>query len=242
MENTLKSELRDRVNTRLDALVAKFYQEVPWATHFLRGDKINLAYYRRHNTETVLRIRRKRVVDAYAVRYFTHHDPRAAAAWCGYCQDEMLHDQMFLADLAKVGLTASQVYATEPMRATKMMMGYLLYGMEYDGTPLALVTSVYLIEYISVLTQPRWLDNMAADLGEDHITGARAHVSTDLDDNHADFVWDVLVTLLHTPGDEHRMFDHIDALYDLWAAYFTELYTTTITPTQTTAETTPTAV
>lgn len=228
MENTMRGELRDRVNSRLDALVAKFYEEVPWATHFLKGDKINLDYYRRHNTETVLRIRRKRVVDAYAIRYFTHNDPKAAADWCGYCQDEMLHDRMFMADLKKVGLTAAEVYATEPMRATKMMMGYLLYGMEYDGTPLALVTSVYLIEYVSVLTQPIWLDNMAADLGEDKLSGARAHVSTDVDDNHADFVWGVLMSLVRDEADERRMFEHLDALYDLWAGYFTELYRATV--------------
>ncbi len=226
MEDAIRGELRDRVNSRLDSLVSKFYEEVPWATHFMSGDKINLDYYRRHNIETVLRIRRKRVVDAYAIRYFTHQDPRAAAAWCGYCQDEMLHDRMFLGDLKKVGLTAEEVYATEPMRATKMMMGYLLYGMEYDGTPLALVTSVYLIEYISVLTQPVWLDNVAADLGEEKVAGARAHVSTDVDDNHADFVWGVLMTLVRDEADERRMFEHLDALYDLWAAYFTELYRT----------------
>jgi hypothetical protein len=228
MEDTTRSELRERVNARLDALMGQFYEEVPWATHFLKVDKINLDYYRRHNTETVLRIRRKRVVDAYAIRYFTHNDPKNAAAWCGYCQDEMLHDKMFVRDLQKVGLDSADVYTTEPMQATKMMMGYLLYGMEYDGTPLALITSVYLIEYISVLTQPVWLDNMAADLGEEKVVGARAHVSTDVDDHHADFVWGVLMSLVHDDADERRMFEHIDAMYDLWAAYFTELYRTTV--------------
>lgn len=47
MDNTSRGELRDRVNSRLDSLVAKFYEEVPWATHFLKADKINHDYYRR---------------------------------------------------------------------------------------------------------------------------------------------------------------------------------------------------
>lgn len=228
MTRTTTRDLRDRVDTRIDSLLARFYEEVPWATHFMSGKSIDLDYYRRHNVETVLRIRRKRVVDAYAIRYFTHEDPKAAAAWCHYCEDEMLHDRMFLRDLEKVGVSAEQAYATEPMQATKMMMGYLLYGIEYDGTPLALLTSVYLIEYVSVLTQPIWLDNMAADLGDDKLTGARAHVGTDIDDDHADFVWTVLSTLVRDEAEERRMFEHIDALYDLWAWYFTELYETTV--------------
>lgn len=228
MTRVSNPEMRTRVDARLDELIAKFYDEVPWATHFLSGEKIHLDYYKRHNVETVLRIRRKRLVDAYAIRYFTLNDPKAAALWCHYAEDEMLHDRMFLRDLQRVGVTADEAYATEPMQATKMMMGYLLYGIEYDGTPLALLTSVYLIEYVSVLTQPQWLDNMAKDIGEEHLTGARAHVSTDVDDDHADFVWEVLVTLLQDDRDERRMFAHIDALYDLWAAYFTELYETTV--------------
>jgi hypothetical protein len=223
-----KPDLRSRVDARLDELIARFYDEVPWATHFLSGQKIDLAYYRRHTVETILRIRRKRLVDAYAIRYFTLNDPPVAALWCHYTEDEMLHDRMFLRDLEKVGVTADEAYATEPMQATKMMMGYLLYGIEYDGTPLALLTSVYLIEYVSVLTQPGWLDNMAKDIGEDHLAGARAHVGTDVEDDHADFVWEVLVTLLSDDEDERRMFAHVDALYDLWAAYFTELYETTV--------------
>jgi hypothetical protein len=221
-------DLRARVDARFDELIQRFYQEVPWATHFLSGEKIDLDYYKRHNIETILRIRRKRTVDAYAIRYFTLNDPRAAAAWCKYTEDEMLHDHMFLRDLQKVGVTADEAYATEPMQATKMMMGYLLYGMEYDGTPLALLTSVYLMEYVTVLTQPGWLDNVASDLGDQHVAGARAHVGTDVDEGHADFVWKVLVTLLRDETDERRMFAHIDALYDLWAAYFTELHDHTV--------------
>jgi hypothetical protein len=235
MANTPLPELRALLDSRIDQLLAKFYDEVPSATHFVNGDKINVEYFTRHNIETVLRIRRKRTVDAYAIRYFTHHDPRAAAAWCSYCEDEMLHDHMFLRDLAKVGVTPEMTYATEPMRATKMMMGYLLYGMEYDGTPLALLVSVYLMEYVTVLTQPTWLDNVAADLGDELVQGARDHVNTDIDDNHADFVWQVLASLVSGEADQRRVFEHLDALYDLWAAYFTELHEATVVVAETAA-------
>ena len=59
----------------------RFYQEVPYAKHQLAEGKLDLDYYKRHNIETVLRIRLKRIVDAYAIRYFTKHDPVQAKAW-----------------------------------------------------------------------------------------------------------------------------------------------------------------
>jgi hypothetical protein len=224
----VSAQLRNRVDARFDELLAKFYRDVPWASHLVSGDDLNIKYYKRHNIETILRIRRKRTVDAYAIRYFTLNDPETAAAWCHYTEEEMLHDRLFLGDLEKVGLTPDEVYSTEPMRATKMMMGYLLYGMEYDGSPLALLISVYLMEYVTVLTQPQWLDNVAGQIGDEAVAGARAHVNTDVDDDHADFVWKVLSSLVRTEADERRLFEHIDALYELWAAYFTQLYEETV--------------
>src|SRR5580704_10163911 len=205
MTQSERAELRSRVDERFNELVRKFYKTVPYAEHFVSGDHLDPEYYKRHNIETILRIRRKRTVDAYAIRYFTHNDPAAASAWCKYCEEEMLHDHMFMRDLLKVDVTREQAYGQEPFLATKLMMGYLLYGMEYDGTPLALLASVYLMEYITVLTQPKWLDNVARHIGEENVAGARSHVNLDIDDDHADFVWGVLVSLLKDEVDEQRL-------------------------------------
>ncbi len=227
---TTKPELRAAVDAYLDACIEDFYKNIPFATHQLNSTEVNLDYYRRHNVETILRLRRKRTIDALALQYFTKVDPVAAKAWAHYTEDEMLHDVLFAADLAKVGVEKEQIYSTDPMLSTKLLTGYLQYGLEYEGTPLALITSVYFVEYTTTRTQPKWLDNLEKVLGKEQIKGQRAHVGTDLNDHHDDFVWHVLESLLMTPELEQKVLKHMEDIARLWQLYFVELYTLTIDP------------
>ena len=217
-------EFRARVDAYLDSAIIDFYKTVPFAQHQLNAAEINLDYYKRHNIETILRLRRKRTVDAYAIRYFTKVDPVQAKAWAHYTDDEMLHDKLFAADLEKVGVTKDEIYSTEPLLSTKLLTGYLQYGMEYEDSPLALITSVYFVEYTTTRTQPDWLENLEKSLGPDKLKGARAHVNTDLDDDHDDFVWRVLVSLVKSPADEERVMLHLENIYWLWKLYFVEIH------------------
>jgi len=230
MKKTTKPEMRAAVDAYLDACIEDFYRNIPFARHQLDAKEINLDYYKRHNIETILRLRRKRTVDALAIRYFTKVDPVTAKAWAHYTDDEMLHDVLFAADLAKVGVEKAAIYATEPLLSTKLLTGYLEYGIEYDGTPLALITSVYFVEYTTTRTQPQWLDNLEKSIGKDKIKGQRAHVGTDLDDHHDDFVWNVLETLIPTPEAENRVMLHLKDICRLWQMYFLELYQLTVDP------------
>jgi hypothetical protein len=225
---TTMQELRNRVDKYLDICIADFYEKIPYARHQLEGKDINLDYYKRHNIETILRLRRKRTVDALAIRYFTKVDPVAAKAWSHYADDEMLHDRLFAADLEKVGVSKEQIYSTEPMLSTKLLTGYLQYGIEYEGTPLALLASVYFVEYVTTRTQPDWVKNLEEQLGKDKIKGQKAHVGTDLDDHHDDFVWTVLETLVPDADGEEKVFQHLQDIYRLWQMYFLELYQLTV--------------
>lgn len=227
---TTKPELRATVDLYLDACIKSFYESIPFATHQLESKSLNLEYYKRHNIETILRLRRKRTIDAIALQYFTKVDPVNAKAWAHYADDEMLHDVLFAADLAKVGVPKDEIYSTEPMLATKLLTGYLQYGLEYEGTPLALITSVYFVEYVTTRTQPMWLDNLEKVLGKERIKGQRAHVGTDLNDQHDDFVWQVLESLVKDEADEQRMLGHMADIARLWQLYFIELYTLTVDP------------
>jgi hypothetical protein len=227
---TTKPEFRAAVDGYLDACIRDFYEKIPFATHQLKSQDINLKYYIRHNIETILRLRRKRTVDALAIRYFTKCDPVTAKAWAHYTDDEMLHDVLFAADLAKVGVEKDEIYSTEPMLSTKLLTGYLQYGIEYDGNPLALIASVYFVEYVTTRTQPHWLENLEKSLGRDKIKGQRAHVGTDLDDHHDDFVWQVLESLMPSEESEQRVLLHLQDIGRLWSMYFLELYQLTVDP------------
>jgi hypothetical protein len=224
----MSTSFREQVDVYLDSCIKDFYENIPFARHQLESKDINLDYYRRHNIETILRLRRKRTVDALAIRYFTKVDPATAKKWAHYTDDEMLHDRLFAADLAKVGVAREAIYSTEPFLSTKLLTGYLQYGIEYDGTPRALIASVYFVEYVTTRTQPDWLDNLGKTLGEDQLKGQRAHVGTDVNDKHDDFVWNVLETLVITREAEQRVLRHIQDIYRLWQMYFLELYRATI--------------
>ncbi len=224
------TDLRTQVDTMLDTMIEKFYAEIPYADHQARGEEINMAYYKRHNIETILRLRRKRTIDALAIGYFTKRDPVRGAAWAHYVEDEMLHDEWFAGDLGKVGVTKAEIYATEPFQATKLLTGYLQYGMEFEGTPLALLCSVYFVEYTTTKTQPSWVKNLEDQLGREKLAGARRHVGTDIEDEHADFVWGVLTSLVGSPDDEAKVIAHVKTVANLWVAYFIELYQAVVAP------------
>jgi hypothetical protein len=220
--------LRTRVDAYLDKCIRNFYENVPFARHQLDSADINLAYYKRHNIETILRLRRKRTIDALALQYFTKVDPLSAKQWAHYTDDEMLHDKLFAADLAKVGVERDEIYSTEPLLSTKLLTGYLQYGIEFEGTPLALIASVYFVEYTTTRTQPHWLDNLEKSLGAEKIKGQRAHVGTDIDDGHDNFVWSVLEKLVHSPADEDKVLAHLQDIDRLWEMYFRELHALTV--------------
>lgn len=225
---TANPELRKRIDALLDTFIKEFYETVPYAQHQKDASEINLEYYKRHTIEIILRLRRKRTVDALAIKHWTKVDPVQAKNWSHYADDEMLHDRLFAADLEKVGVSKEEIYSTDPLFSTKLLTGYLQYGMEYDESPLALITSVYFVEYVTTRTQPEWLDNLEGVLGQDHVKGARAHVNTDLDDDHDDFVWRVLESLISSEADEEKTVEHLHHIYWLWKLYFVEVHQRTV--------------
>ncbi|WP_058554308.1 iron-containing redox enzyme family protein [Thiohalocapsa sp. ML1] len=231
MSDDSRSNVRQRVDQFLDQLIAEFYEAVPFSRHQMEDQNLHLEYYKRHNIETVVRLRMKRVIDGLTIHYFTQHDRTLAKKWCIYTADEMLHDVMFLKDLEKVGVSKEQVDATKPLFATKLLQGYFYYGLEHEGRPMASLSSSYFIEYTTQKTQPIWLDNLEKVLGKEKVKGQRAHVDHDLEDDHIDFVWDVLSTFINSQQDEDDVFQHLANIGKLFTMYFQELYELTVSST-----------
>lgn len=225
----VRPDLKELVDIELNRYIAQFYEKVPYASHFMDAKDVDMDYYKRHTIETVLRIRRKRTIDAHTIHYFTLNNPVAAKEWAEYTDEEMLHDRLFLADLAQVGVEASEVYSTDPFFSTKMLNGYFLYCLEFEGSPLAAIASSYFLEYTTRNTQPDWLDGLDKSLGKEKVKGERAHVNYDINEDHTGDVWNTLMTLVQSPTDETRLMKHFENLYRLFTMYFTEVYDATRT-------------
>ncbi|MBY0358156.1 MAG: iron-containing redox enzyme family protein [Candidatus Obscuribacterales bacterium] len=219
-----KTELRQRIDSFLDSLISRIYVDAPYVKNFIGDKKIDLSYYKRYTVEIILRLRLKRTIDALTIHYFTKNNPQLAKLWSEYTADEMLHDALFVKDLESLGLSKADIYATKPFLATKLLQGYFYYGLEHEGRPLASLTSSYFIEYTAEKTQPVWLSKVEESCEPRALKGARAHISHDANDNHTDFVWSVLSSLIENKDDEAKVFEHLEHIYTLFALFFKELH------------------
>lgn len=222
--NHVNHDLRTKIDNRLNAMIEQFYHDVPGGNYQRNSTNINMEYYKRHSIETILRIRHKRMIDALVIHFFTKHDSKQAKAWANYIEDEMLHGQMFAKDVERLfGLTQEEIYAHELLFSTKLLNGYFYFTLEHEG-PMASLLSAYFLEYTTRMTQPQWLDNLEKIVGKENLKGARAHVNHDIQENHNTFVWNVLISTIKNPEDEVRLEQHLENIYGLFAAYFTELH------------------
>ena len=224
MEKSNSRKLQAKVDKFLDNTITKFYKESKKGDYLVSTDDLNIDYYIRHQIEIILRLRMKRCVDALTIHYFTKNDPHKAKKWAEYAEDEMCHDDMFAADLYKLGLSKEDIYNTEPFLATKLLQGYFYYALEHENMPLANLCSSYFIEYTSKKTQPSWLSNVEKHIGADKTKGARAHLNHDIEDNHSQFVWDFIYSFIEDdPKAETRIENYLTDIYKLFLMYFNEL-------------------
>jgi hypothetical protein len=99
--------LRRDIDQLIDHQVEQWYETVPEAAH-LEGKNVNSLYYKRHLIETAWRIRLLRVAEAKALVEIAKVSPQAAQIWARYEQEEMLHDDLFIQDLERIGVTREE--------------------------------------------------------------------------------------------------------------------------------------
>ncbi|MEU9705476.1 hypothetical protein [Streptomyces sp. NPDC047981] len=220
------AELRAQIDEQIDQQVLEWYANVPEAAH-LEGKNVDSAYYKRHLIETAWRIRLLRVSEAKALVEIAKRSPEAAQVWANYEQEEMLHDELFITDLAKVGVSREQFLATEPYLSTKLLTGYFSYLLDHEG-PLGVVAYSYLVEYVNVKLEPRKLEALKGSVGEARIGGQISHSHTDINDDHPGEVWAAVRHLLHDEDDVAAFRRYLKEHQSLLAQYFEELYLDTL--------------
>jgi len=225
--NLQRPDFRRRVDELLLKFERDFYEKSQGAEGMLEAGKFDLALYKRHNAETMLRIGLKRAVDPLIANYWATRDPQLCKEWGLYGAEEGRHDRMFAGDLYRVGMTDEEIDAIKPTFATELLNGYFYYTLATEG-PLAAMISGFYLEYIAGKTQPDWLGVMEQHVGADNTKGARAHLALDVDDEHVDMVWNLIMRMIKDGVDEERFVGHLVKINALFVSYFIEMYTATM--------------
>ncbi|KVN39739.1 hypothetical protein WJ63_29935 [Burkholderia pyrrocinia] len=216
------AQLRGEIDALIDRQIDTWYETVPYAAH-LEGKTIDSEYYRRHLIETAWRIRLLRVSESKALAEIAKRSPEAAQIWANYEREEMLHDDLFVQDLERAGVSRETFLATEPYLSTKLLTGYFSYLLDHEG-PLGVVAYSYLVEYVNVKLEPRKIEALKDSLGEQHIGGQIAHSHTDINDDHPGEVWAAIRYLLRNDEDIHALKRYLVEHQTVLALYFKELY------------------
>ncbi|WP_223517743.1 hypothetical protein [Pseudomonas sp. GL-B-19] len=218
--------LRAEIDKIIDGQVEQWYETVPQAAH-LEGKDVNSLYYKRHLIETAWRIRLLRVAEAKALVEVAKVSPEAAQIWAHYEQEEMLHDDLFIQDLERVGVSREEFLATEPYLSTKLLAGFFSYLLDHEG-PLGVVAYSYLVEYVNVKLEPRKLEALKSSIGETKIVGQVSHSHTDINDDHPGEVWAALRFLIKGEQDINALKRYLEEHQKILAMYFSELYINTL--------------
>ncbi|GAA2783133.1 hypothetical protein [Streptomyces showdoensis] len=226
-------ELRAEMDRQIDAQVVEWYANVPAAAH-LESKDVDSEYYKRNLIETAWRIRLLRVAEAKALVEIAKQSPEAAQVWANYEMEEMLHDELFIQDLAKVGVSREEFLATEPYLSTKLLAGYFSYLLDHEG-PLGVVAYSYLVEYVNVKLEPRKLVALKESIGEKNIGGQISHSHTDINDDHPGEVWAAVRHLIRGEQDVEAFKKYLAEHQTVLALYFKELADDTIAADEKTA-------
>jgi hypothetical protein len=215
-------QVRTEIDRLLDQQIDDWYRTVPYADHF-EGSVIDQDYYRRHLIETAWRIRILRVAESKALAEIAKRSPEAAQLWANYEMEEMLHDELFIKDLERAGVSRAQFLETEPYLSTKLLAGFFSYLLDHEG-PLGVVAYSYLVEYANVRLEPKKLDAMRVTLGEYQISGQIAHSHTDVNDDHPGEVWRAIRHLITSDDDIAHLKRYLVEHQRILAMYFHEIY------------------
>jgi pyrroloquinoline quinone (PQQ) biosynthesis protein C len=216
------SNLREEIDAFIDRQIEKWKQTVPYATHF-ESEQVNKRYYQRHLIETVWRIRLLRVVESKAIAEIAKQSPEAAQIWANYEMEEMLHDELFMQDLEKSGVSREDLLNTEPYLSTKLLVGFFSYLLDHEG-PLGVLTYSYLVEYVNVKMEPQKIDAMKKSIGESQIGGQIAHSHTDTNDDHPGEVWNAIRYIIKNEQDIANLKRYVEEQQEILAMYFREIY------------------
>jgi hypothetical protein len=215
--------VREEVNAYLDSLIDEWYRTVPFADHLYESEEVNREYYKLTLREHCWRIRFSRSVQCYNLHLISKINKQAAKAYAQYQADEMLHDDLFLRDALKAGLTHEEIYGTEPTFPTKLLTGFSYYVANHEK-PLGVICYSYFVEYTTMKKTPRQVEHLKNTLGADSVKGQQAHLNTDLVDDHEGDMWNILALLIESEDDIAAIKRYCYEVQELLRMFFVEIH------------------
>jgi hypothetical protein len=216
------ARVKREIDTFLDGKMEEWNATVPFAQH-LEGGTVNMPYYRQTLIEHAWRIRLMRTAQAYALHKITRINAEAAKLYAAYQDEEMVHDVLFMKDAKKLGLSAEDIFATEPSFDTRLLAGYLYFVAEHEKV-LGVICYSYLVEYTTQKITPRQIKAMTESLGKDMIVGQAAHLNTDLVEDHTQDMWNILRLFVESEQDVVDIKRYMAEIQELLKSFFVDLY------------------
>jgi hypothetical protein len=214
--------VKREIDTFLDGKIDEWNATVPYARH-LEGGAVHMPYYKQTLIEHAWRIRLMRTVQSYALHRISRDNAEAAQLYAAYQDEEMLHDVLFMRDAEKLGMSAEDIFATEPNFYTRLLAGYLYFVAQHEKL-LGVICYSYLVEYTTQKITPKQIKAMSKSLGRDMIVGQAAHLNTDLVEDHTQDMWNILSLFVESDQDVTDIKRYMAEIQELLKMFFVDLY------------------
>lgn len=219
-----RNTFSDLVEVFMTSEMERLFERVPGARQLADTDiALNENYYLRHRVETVKRIWLTSQTDALALAAMVDEDYESARWWSKYIYQELNHDLLYISDLQKHGFTLEQIANIPPFDSTIAMVEYIRNQVPEIGAMAAVSYSVW-VEWNSDKTSHIVVERAKSKYSANHVKGANAHVSIDVNEDHYQIMLDVMHRLImRNGGDVTDFFTMLRRLTDFVADYFEEL-------------------
>ncbi len=205
----------------------KLFSKISFAKAFHSGEKTDLAYYKRHLIEIILRIKLNNEVDAYSLYKLGYRDNYLSKKLATYLSEEYGHEAFFMSDLNSLGVTANEVDNTDPFFSTKKLIGYLYYSIMKDGAMPTMVWN-WLVEWYSDTYNHIITNKFSDEFGKDKVIGSLKHLSFDEKHDHLSLMFSTIQATVKDDSDIDKIKTYISNFIYLIGEYYQELYDNTL--------------
>ncbi len=182
---------------------------------------IDQSVYRRHIIEAINRIHLNNKVDSYCLHFIVDRQTNAVSKkLAGYLAEEISHDELLLKDVAYLGLDQKAVEQTDVFFATKLLMGYIRFGIDRDGALPCLLWN-WFVEWYSDTYNPGITERASVAFGVESTKGMVQHLEIDEALDHAVFLDEQINDYLIQ--DAEKVQRYLREYVELVEAYFREL-------------------